>query len=180
MSHHDESAGMKPSYEGHDEWPSIPPATFHAIRDIDGKHCDGHNRLRVDFDQMAERMTLMQRSIDEHDTALMNVAKRTTDVSQLRFTPQVVVAIVAVCVSIVGGQYLSTIGIRDEQARTNAAVSTVNLKMDALKQHNEDATRLLDERSASMTEAIKEIKARAEMTDIKVNNLRETVLTNRR
>jgi len=41
-------------------------------------------------------------------------------------------------------------------------------------------TKLDDERSAMITRAIADVKAKGEMLDLKVNNLRETVLTNQR
>lgn len=171
---------MKPSFEDYEALPDVPGPVFHIIRSQDEKFCSGHNRLRLDCDRNAGDLERFQKAIDEHGEQLANVAKRTTDVAQLRFTPGMVVAIVGVCVSIVGGQYLSTMGLREQQATTNAALSLVNAKMDALKQHNEDATRLLDERAAAMADSIKRVETRGEMTDLKVNNLRETVLTTRK
>jgi len=153
--------------------PDIPKSVLHLVRDIDAKHVEGHNRLRVETDAREKRISDIERTLAQHEEAWKNAAKRTTDIQSLRFTPAMVGAIVALCGSILGGTYASTAGMRDEITQ----IRTMIASQDELRKSE---TKLQDERAQAMADAIKEIKARGEMTDLKVNNLRETVLTNRR
>jgi hypothetical protein len=89
-------------------------------------------------------------------------------------------ATIILCGSIIGGSYASTAGLRDQQSATHTEIIEIKTLITAQSETNKANTRLQDERYSTMADSIKEIKARGEMTDLKVNNLRETVLTNRR
>lgn len=171
---------MKPSFDDYEALPDVPSPVFHVIRSQDGKFVDGHNRLRLDLDHVAESLARAQREVEDHKTQLASAMKRTTDISSLRFTPQMVAAIVILCASIVAGQYASTAGLRSDQALTKDELTAIRTMISAQVELRKVESKLEDERSTNMAEAIKEIKARGEMTDLKVNNLRETFLTNRR
>lgn len=92
----------------------VPRPVLHIVKDLDGKHVDGHNRLSVKSENYGGRIEALETLTTLHDEQLKNVAKRTTDIQQLRFTPGMVVAIVTVCASIIGGSYASTAGIRSD------------------------------------------------------------------
>ncbi len=153
---------------------------LHLVSDLDGKHVEGHNRLRLEADAREKRLADLERMMTEQGEQLKNAAKRTTDVGQLRFTPGMWAATVALCASFIGGAYASTSGLRDSQAATRTEIVEIKGMLAAQTELTKANTRLQDERAATMSDAIKEIKARGEMTDLKVNNLRETVLTNQR
>ena len=97
--------------------------------DDDDKHEAGHTRLRHDYRSLEGRMTAAENGhvadsvhLARIDEALAKVDQRLDDpvevsASALRFTPGMVVAIVAVCASILGGAYgviSSTSGIRSD------------------------------------------------------------------
>lgn len=153
---------------------------FTMLKDTDDKHVAGHNRLRDDLSEAEARLLQFDKKISSHDTQLQNAMRRTTDISALRFTPAMVASIVFICASIVGGSYASTSGLRDSQADERREMVEIKAMLAAQTELSKANARLQDERAATMSEAIKEIKARGEMTDLKVNNLRETVLTTRR
>jgi hypothetical protein len=167
---------MRTSYDAVAE-PDVPKPVIHLVADLDSKHVDGHNRLRMEAEAKEKRLVDLERLGGELSEQLKSAAKRTTDVSALRFTPAMVFAIVAICASIVASSYASTWGLRDDlsvQAKDLISIKTSIAAQDELRRNE---SKLQDERYSSMVDAIKEIKSRGEMTDLKVNNLRETVLT---
>ena len=103
-----------------------------------------------------------------------------TDATGLGFPLQLVIVIVTVALTAYGSVWAAS----SKNDAANAAmrqdialirqVQTDQVKVDEYK------AKLEEERAAAFARAITELKARAEMTDIKVNNLRETVLTNQR
>ena len=169
---------MRTSYDGVVD-SEVPKPLLHLVSDLDGKHVEGHNRLRMASENREERLVTLEHAMAEHGEQLRNVLKRTTDVGSLRFTPAMVFAIVAVCASIIAGSYASTWGLRDDLASQSKDIISIKTSITAQDELRRSEAKLQDERYAAMVDAIKESKARGEMTDLKVNNLRETVLTNR-
>ena len=167
---------MRTSYEGVTD-PSVPRPVLHLVTDLDGKHVDGHNRLRMETEAVEKRLEALERQNAEHAESLKNAAKRTTDIQQLRFTPAMFAATVLLCASIIGGSYASTWSLRDNQASMAKDISLIMASQASQEELRKAAIKLEDQRYSQFADAIKEIKQRGEMTDLKVNNLRETVLT---
>lgn len=163
---------MRTSYDGMLD-DDVPKPVLHIVKDLDGKHVDAHNRLRMELEPLEDRMLDVERQCATHTEQLVNVAKRTTDVQSLRFTPAMVAAILAMCGSIIGGSYASTWGLRDAQSATHAEILEIKTMIFSQDELRKVETKLQDERARVMAEAIREIKARGEMTDNKVNNMRE-------
>ncbi len=167
---------MRTSYDAIDE-ADVSKPVLHLVRDLDNKHVEGHNRLRVDYDQYDARLLAVERSCASHETTLTNLPKRTTDISSLRFTPQTVVAAVLICGSIIGGSYASTWSststLRNDVAEIKAAVKA----QDDLKKLE---TKIQDERDTRIIKDIGEIRAQQKLQDLQFSNLRETVLTQRK
>jgi hypothetical protein len=158
----------------------IPKPVLHIVRDLDGKHVDGHNRLRMEVQERERRLSDVEAQCATFAEQFLAVAKRTTDIQSLRFTPGMFAATIALCASFIGGAYASTSGLRDAQSATRTDITEIKTMIAAQAELSKANSKLQDERASMMSDAIKEIKARGEMTDLKVNNLRETVLTNRR
>lgn len=79
---------------------------------------EGHLRLRSDYRSLEGRMQAVetaQVSNALHLGRLDAAVAEPTEVSALRFTPQMVVAIVLVCASIIGGMYGATASLRVSQ-----------------------------------------------------------------
>ena len=93
---------------------NVPRPILHLVSDLDGKHVDGHNRLSVKQMDFDGRIEALERSSALHDEQLKNAAKHTTDIQQLRFTPAMFAATVAICAAVIGGFYGSTSGIRSD------------------------------------------------------------------
>lgn len=117
-----------------------------------------------------EIVNQLERTSDQQKALLQTLERRKIEASNIRFTPATVLAMLAFCASIIGGQKWSTWGLSDQ-------IASVNAKMDALKQHDEDNVKLQDERAARMAKDIGDIKAQQAMQDLKMTNLREAMLT---
>jgi hypothetical protein len=161
---------MRTSYDSTTE-PEVPKPVLHIVRDLDGKHVDGHNRLRVDAEERERRLQEIERHLAEHDEQWRNAAKRTTDIQQLRFTPGMFAATLAICASVIGGSYASTAGIRTDMTAQATEVKVLSEKLDAIKQHNEDAAKFQDLTTATMQREMTRIGGQATMIDTKLSNL---------
>jgi hypothetical protein len=106
--------------------------------------------------------------------------ERKVEAANVRFTPAMVVGLVIFTASLVGGQKWATSGLAEQQSATAAAVTVLNVKMDALKQHTDDVGKLQDERAANWSREITRISGQATMIDTKLSNLRETTIANQR
>jgi hypothetical protein len=102
------------------------------------------------------------------------------DGSKIGYPLQLVIAIVTVALTVYGAVWAAN-------SRNEAANASMRMDIALIRQMQADQvkvdeykSRLEEERAGAMTRAITELKARIEMTDLKVNNLRETVLTNQR
>ncbi len=164
----------------HLEEADVPRPVLSLIKSTDGKFVDGHNRLRVQSDELDTRLAVVEKQIAGHEDQFRHLAKRTTDVSSIRFSPSTVVALVLIIASIIGGFYGATSGIRDSQEKTNTDIGTIKTTLTAQDELRKSEAKLQDERAQTMSEAIKKIEQRYEMFDLKLNSLRETVLTNQR
>ncbi len=109
-----------------------------------------------------------------------DLKRRSTDASTLTFPLQLVIAVATIAVTVYGSVWAAN-------SRNEAANAAMRQDIAIIRQMQTDQTKvdeykakLDEERSGAITRAIAELKARTEMTDLKVNNLRETVLTNQR
>jgi len=159
---------MRTSYENIED-SDVPRPLLHLVKDLDGKHVDGHNRLRSEVEERERRLIEVERQCTAHNEQLQNIGRRTTDVSALRFTPSMVGAFVLVCASIVGGFYGSTWGIRDDVRD----IKTTIIDQAELRKAE---TKLQDERANAIHEQLTASDKRFELLRLEVQQLREQVL----
>lgn len=200
---------MRTSYEVVAD-PDVPRPLLHLVTDLDSKHVDGHNRLRVEAEAKEKRLAEIERIVTEHGEQLKASAKRTTDIQQLRFTPAMFAATVALCASLIAGGYASTSGLRERGDATNASIAALAASVDgqikklgadvdgftkdilgrlqaqadlaraeskARDERDAASAKLADERAANQAKALAAMDVKMNMQDVKMNNLRETVLT---
>lgn len=156
---------------------------------------------RKEHESLERRVTateLQQVNIAAHLDRLDDEVKRPVEVSALRLTPQMVAAIVIVCVTIVGGQKWSSDGIREEQAGIRSDVRDLGTRLDtaqqATAQHVRDIAsqleaaklaeaanaRLQDEHTKALRDAIDLIVRQQKLTDLAVQHLNEAIISVRR
>jgi hypothetical protein len=99
----------------------------------------------------------------EHD-------RRITDVSRLRFTPQMVVMIVSMTLGVAGGMWASTTGLRSD-------MRDILTRMDGQTKVAEINAKLQEERSQALRESIEAMKRRQELQQYEIQGLKEIVLT---
>lgn len=103
------------------------------------------------------------------------------DALRLSFPLQVVIGLVIGVLTIAATVYGS---VWAANSRNEAAVGAIRLDIALIRQMQADQvkideykSKLDEERAAAVTRSIADLKARTEMTELKVNNLRETMLT---
>lgn len=110
---------------------------------------------------------------ESHLQQIDTILTRPVEASSLRFTPGTVFAIVAVCASVIGGEYISSSVVRSD-------VRDLSTKMDAVQKRNEDYVKLQDERAANWSRLISELKTQQESLDIRFSNWVNGELTRRK
>jgi hypothetical protein len=160
---------------------------YEVIEQIDQKHASGHKRhadliaaYGARLQTVEEQVDRLERLCSDSKVRMDALEERKIEVSNLRFTPAMYIAGLVMCATIVGGQKWATSGFAEKQAEQTAAIALINVKMDAIKQHSDDNTKLQDERAATWTREITRISGQATMIDTKLSNLRETAIQNQR
>ncbi len=132
----------------------------------------GHRRIRNDYRAVESRVIFLEGQMaasHEHFARIESMVGRPVEASTLRFTPQMVFAIVAVCGSVITGQYLSGGVTRADVAGARADVMRLSEKVDALG-------KLQDERAGGWTRAVSEMKAQQQLLDLRVSNLKDAII----
>jgi hypothetical protein len=134
----------------------------------------GHRRHTEAIRILVERLVKVEGTVALHGESLTRheeVLKRPVEATSIRFDAKVVLALLALCASIVGGQKWSASDLKEQIAAQANETKIVNVKMDAIKQHNDDATKLQDATNATMQRELTRIGGQATMIDTKLSNL---------
>lgn len=130
---------------------------FRLISDNHDASEQGHHRLRNDYRSLETRMQALERNrvADElHFTHIDAALLRPTEVSALRFTPTMVVWLLAISVSIVGGIWI-----------IRADVQGLSVQM-----------RMQDERAAGFKSQLDSMQRLQQLQQYDIQSLKETVL----
>ncbi len=141
----------------------------------------GHRRHSEAIRQMVERLIAVETRINTHAEKHAHVEEllnRPVEASTILWDTKTILAAAALCLSIIGGSKWSTAGFQDKlEAQTVAAAAQaaetriINVKMDALKQHEEDATKLQEATNATVQRELTRIGGQNTMIDTKLSNL---------
>lgn len=152
------------------------------IASIDDKHDKAHARNSEAIKGIGERILDIEAQLnalrEEQATnriLVQGLERRKVEINSVRFTPAMVLSIIALVASIVGGQKLATWGIADKQQETTNTIELIKMQLEARKQHEEDVIKLQDERAANVQRQITAIGGQVTMIDTKLNNLRESI-----
>lgn len=96
--------------------------------------------------------------------------RRSTDVSRLTFTPQIVAAIVISFLAVAGGMWTSTYGLRSD-------VRDILTRMESQVQVSELSMKLQEERAKTLSESIEAMRRRQELQQYEIQGLKEVILT---
>jgi hypothetical protein len=137
---------------------------------------EGHARLRRDYRSLETRLVAMEAlrlTQDAHFDRLDQMLARPIEVSALRFTPAVVMAVISMCLTVAGGMWASTYGLRSD-------VRDILTKMAATADLERSNTKLQDERALTLTKTIETIDKKQELQRLKLEAITETVLRQQR
>lgn len=99
------------------------------------------------------------------------ILKRPVEATAIRYDFKTVVVLIGICASIVGGQKWSASGLGEKLVEQSKDIALVNAKMDAIKQHAEDAGKLQDKQNEMVTREMSRLGGQATMIDTKINNM---------
>ena len=154
---------------------------FQMIQQVDDKQDEAHSRLRQTMIDVAQRVesnyeffrTGMEANkakialLEQSAVALTNAP---VNIDKIIFTPRVVATIVVSLLTLYGFFLASTAGIK-------ASVNDVSIKMDEVRRHGVDYETLENERFTRLSKDIADIKGQQTMQELRITNLRETVLS---
>jgi hypothetical protein len=109
----------------------------------------------------------------KQENDLKMIAAAPQDLSKVVFSPKVVIAIISGVLTIVAGQMASTWGMRSD-IRDFGTRQTMQATID------EKTLKLREERDAAFKQSVDDIKKQQQLGQLEIQNLRETVLNQRR
>ncbi len=142
------------------------------IHQNDKKHEEGHKRLRTDLRDVDERLESIETDHTKLSARILKMESAPPEVAQLRFSPAIVVFIVTTAVSISGGIWASTAGLREHMISIDARLAT--------QAETEKANaKLLDERAATLRDAVAAIQRQQQLQAYEIQALKEAMLKRR-
>ena len=150
---------------------------FQMIDQIDQKHEDGHKRLRDDMRELQEQHANLLDSLGllrdkQSDTAnrIGNIEKTPPNVENVIMTPRVLVAIVIFSITVAGGIWSSTAGLRSD-------VRDILTRMDSQRMSLEASDKLQEVQATAMRVAVDDMKRRQELQQYEIQALKEVIIT---
>lgn len=145
----------------------------------DEKHEEGHARLRGDLRSLESRIVSLETARAETgaqmrvlESTVKRMATDPTDVTRLKFSPSIVVSILVACLTVAGGMWGSTYGLRSD-------VRDILTQMAANKSLDASNAKLIEERAAALNRTIDMIEKKQELQRLELQSLKETILQQR-
>lgn len=148
--------------------PLTPEALLNQIQAVDQKHDDAHRRLRESFRDIDGELERLKKTQGEADKLFAAYAATPPDVLKLRFTPSTVVAVVAVCISIFGGFWASTWGLR-------SSVDALITQMNTQKEVDVAYRKLQDERASSFKDGLDTLRRQQDLQRYEIQSVKDLV-----
>jgi len=155
------------------------PSLLQMVQQNDEKHEGAHTRLRLAMDRLESRLEEYETSCAKMDARVSVVEKARPEVEDLKWSTSRVAWIVGIALSIAGGMYASTYGlrsdVRDILTRTDAAIKQQDERSNTLKTAIEAQAKLQDERSNNLKSSIDEMKRRIELQQFEISGLKDLI-----
>jgi hypothetical protein len=129
----------------------------------------GHHRLRADFRDMERRLDTLDDAQAKMAVHVTQLDTKPIQATELHFTPAVVLTIVSLSLSIAGGMWASTYGLRSD-------VRDILTSMAASANMERVTTKLNDERAQQTAKTIETIDKKLELQRLKIESLNDIVL----
>lgn len=147
------------------------------IARLDEKHDAAHKRLREDIRELQAQhenflasLTNIRDKQMENVNKIENLQKTPPNVENLIMTPRVMIAITVFTVTIVGGVWSSTSGLRSD-------VRDILTRMEAQKSAYDSTAKLQEVQSNALRTAVDDMKRRQELQQYEIQGLKEVLLT---
>lgn len=140
----------------------------------DAAQQSAHRRHSHAIALLIDQVRVLEKKVTTIGEALIRIEeqlKSPVEATAIRFDLKLVLALCALCASIVGGQKWSTGGLQEQMTRQSARIDVIDVKMDAVKQHEVDVKQLQDERASRVQDELSRIGGQAAMIDTKLSNL---------
>lgn len=138
------------------------PSLLQMLQQNDEKHEAAHTRLRLAHDRLDARLDAIDAACLKLEHRLSTLEKAPTELSNIRFTPQLVIWIVGAFLSVSGGMWASTYGLRSD-------VRDLLTRGDA-------QAKLEETRADTLTKAIDEMKRRVELQQFEIQSLKDVLV----
>ena len=155
-----------------DQMPT-PGVLLQMVTQNDEKHEQGHHRLRTDYRELEDRVLALEETITTQASTIDSFRERRTDVSQITFSPSVVLAIITIILSVAGGMWASTYGLRSD-------VRDILTHMAAQKDQDVTTARLQEERANNFRDSIEAMKRRQELQQYEIQGIKELLVQMRK
>ncbi len=145
------------------------------VKQNDEKHEAGHKRLRDDyrslendFDRLRSDVTDMKATLANIKIIMDRVGQEPIDVGKIMFNPKMVLGIVGLVVTIVSGNWIVNLPVRDSLSVMQTAIANMRTQMDS-------RGTLEDERHAVVMKQLEDFKKRQELSELEIRNLSQKV-----
>jgi hypothetical protein len=139
------------------------------IDQLEESRDDSSARLHVEIDDVKRRVDALTTLHTDTSARVTRLESSPLDVDKIRFPPRVVAAIVASVMTIIGGMYASTYGLRSDVRD----LLTNQVNRDRLEEVNR---KLADQQSESISKQVDVIDKRQQLQAIQIQELKEMVL----
>ena len=144
------------------------------VEQHDENHTEAHKRVRDDLRafqaQMLESLQVLRDRALDNEKRIDKIETVPPDAERLIMTPRVVIGLVVFAVSIAGGIWSSTTGLRSD-------VRDILTRMDAQRSAIDATAKLQEVQSNSVQAAITDMKRRQELQQYEIQGLKEMMLT---
>lgn len=159
----------------------LPPGWAEVLDGMDSRHAEAHTRLRSDLTALERDCDAIKATIESNyryfeksylaNQARIDQVERTPpSADKLVFTPRVLILAVTLSLTIAGGVWASTSGLRSD-------VRDILTRMDAQRQTSEATAKLQEIQSSSVKTAIEDMRRRQELQQYEIQALKEVILT---
>ena len=157
--------------------PTTLEGCLQLIEQIDEKHSDGHSRLRAELANLADKVesnftyhSEREGQVRQKVTTLAAKLDTPIDATRLVLTPKIVAVIVTFAVTIAGGVWASTSGLRSD-------VRDILTRMDAQQQAARANADVQKVTADALKTAVEDMRRRQELQQYEIQNLKEAILT---
>ena len=142
---------------------------WQRVEQLEATREESSARLHIEIDEVKRRVDALATLQADTSTRLTRQEATPIDVEQIRFPPKIVLSAVAMVITIVGGMYASTYGLRSD-------VRDILTTMAQQKQIDELNQKIAAQRDETLSKSIDTIDKQQKLQAIEFRDLKDVVL----